>query len=94
MQKTAPTHAPQNAMQQSANPVPESAGARAYVTRWQLASEVLEPLRLAQLRSLTERDSAEIFARLLHSSLPQPSRASSGLVEQQQIFAKLRLRQA
>lgn len=65
-------------------------GAKALVAVWQIAHDALETERQRNLRGLTERDSAQCFARLLRLSTPYPLRKSSGLVEQQRIFARLR----
>jgi hypothetical protein len=65
-------------------------GAAAWVTKWQRAQDLLEAQRLRELRSLSERESAQRFARLLRINIPYPLRGSSGLVEQQCIFARLR----
>jgi hypothetical protein len=58
--------------------------------RWFRTQPALEAERLRRLRSLSERDAAEQFARLLQSSGPYPLRPTSGLVEQQRILARLR----
>lgn len=65
-------------------------GAKTLVAAWQRAHDVLEAERRSKLRQLSERDSAQCFARLLRLSTPYPLRESSGLVEQQRIFARLR----
>ena len=51
--------------------------------------ERLERMRLEELRSMTEVDAAGVFARL-DPLRPYVLRSSSGLVEQQRLFAKLR----
>ena len=65
-------------------------GARVLVAAWQRAHDALEAERQSKLRRLSERDSAQCFARLLRLSTPYPLRDGSGLVEQQRIFARLR----
>lgn len=65
-------------------------GARTLAATWRRAHDALEAERLSELRRLSERDSAQRFARLLRLSMPYPLRESSGLVEQQRIFARLR----
>lgn len=64
--------------------------ARAWVERWRRAQELLEAERLRELRAMSERESAQRFARLLRIDPPYPLRPSSGLVEQQRILARLR----
>jgi hypothetical protein len=65
-------------------------GAKTLVEVWQRAHDALEAERQRNLRQLSEQDSAQCFARLLRMSTPYPLRESSGLVEQQRIFARLR----
>lgn len=60
------------------------------VAAWQLAHDALEAERRSRLLQLSERDSAQCFARLLCLSTPYPLRESSGLVEQQRVFERLR----
>lgn len=67
--------------------------ARVWVGRWQHAESELEARRLSGLRALTEREAAERFAALLRLEGSYPLRPSSGLVEQQRIFARLRTRE-
>lgn len=61
-----------------------------FVARWRRADAALEGERLRRLRSLTELEAARQFARLLSPRGTYPLRASSGLVEQQRIFDRLR----
>lgn len=56
-----------------------------------LGYERLRRMRLEELRSMTEADSARIFAQL-DPPRPYALRPSSGLVEQQRLFAKLHRR--
>ena len=60
------------------------------VRRWRRAGDALETQRLEDLRSLSEADSARRFANLLRLEGSYPLRPSSGLVEQQRIFERLR----
>jgi len=60
------------------------------VDAWQRAQPELEAERLRALRQMTERESAWRFAHLLCLVKPCPLRESSGLVEQQRIFSRLR----
>ncbi|MDT8449184.1 MAG: hypothetical protein RQ847_03325 [Wenzhouxiangellaceae bacterium] len=65
-------------------------GARVWVERWQHAESELDARRLSGLRALTEREAAERFAALLRLEGTYPLRPSSGLVEQQRVFDRLR----
>jgi hypothetical protein len=65
-------------------------GAKTLVAVWQRAHDALEVERQRNLRQLSEQGSAQCFARLLRLSTPYPLRESSGLVEQQRVFARLR----
>ena len=60
------------------------------VKAWQRAQPELEANRLRELRQLSEQESAQRFAHLLCLVKPYPLRESSGLVEQQRIFSRLR----
>jgi hypothetical protein len=68
------------------------ADAKAMVDRWRRAQTALDAERVQRLRSLSERDAARQFARLLQIRGPWPLRSTSGLVEQQRILARLRER--
>ena len=75
----------------TATPNP-TADARCFVDAWQLAGSALDEQRLRALRGLSEVDAARLFARFLHLPLPYPLRESSGLVEQQRVFARMRVK--
>jgi hypothetical protein len=60
------------------------------VTNWQRAGDALDAERLRELRSLSERESAQRFARLFRLDTPYPLRLTSGLVEQQRLLGRLR----
>lgn len=64
--------------------------ARDWVDRWERTGSELEARRLSDLRALSEREAAERFATLLRLESAYPLRPSSGLVEQQRIFNRLR----
>ena len=64
--------------------------AETLVRTWRRAQPELEAERLRELRRLSERESAQRFARLLRLSKPYPLREGSGLVEQQLIFLRMR----
>lgn len=64
--------------------------AEVLVKTWQRAQPALEAQRLRELRQLSERESAQRFAHLLLLTKSYPLRESSGLVEQQRIFARMR----
>ncbi|MGA8262033.1 MAG: hypothetical protein WB783_17615 [Arenicellales bacterium] len=65
-------------------------GARQYANAWRRAGPELERERLRALRRLSEAEAAKRFALLLRLPGPYPLRPSSGLVEQQRIFSRLR----
>jgi len=67
----------------------ETGEARTYAQRWSEAASVLDERRLRDLRALTEVEAARRFA-LITTSATVPARPTSGLVEQQRIFARLR----
>lgn len=64
--------------------------ARDLAQRWKRAESELDARRLSGLRALTEREAAERFATLLRLEGTYPLRPSSGLVEQQRVFDRLR----
>lgn len=65
----------------------EAAG---FAAAWRRAAPELEARRLQALRELSEEESARCFAELLTPDGEFALRPSSGLVEQQRIFARLR----
>jgi len=65
-------------------------GARTYAQRWSVAAAVLDERRLRDLRALTEVEAARRFALITTGVKVVPGRPTSGLVEQQRIFARLR----
>lgn len=69
-----------------------AAQAREYACGWEETGRILEGLRRAELRKMTEADAAKIFTELDYPLL-SPWRAESkpednGLVEQQRWFMK------
>jgi hypothetical protein len=64
--------------------------ARAYVRQWEARSRVLDADRLRELRALSETDAARRFELLTRGVRAAEQRSTSGLVEQQRIFARLR----
>ena len=70
----------------------EKAKVRQHIANWKAVSEVLDKERTERLRAMTEEESAEIFNGMdCDPSLlwiPEERKVSSGLVEQQRIFAK------
>jgi hypothetical protein len=68
----------------------EATAAKAYARAWAERSQELERLRLRQLRAMTEAESARRFAELLAPDTGIAPQRSSGLVEQQRVFARLR----
>ena len=63
---------------------------RAYVERWRLASAKIEELRRQDLRNINVAEHIEAMNGAFEAALATQTRTTSGLVEQQAIFAKLR----
>lgn len=63
---------------------------RAYVERWRLASAKIEELRRQDLRNVNVAEHIEAMNGAFEAALLTQTRITSGLVEQQAIFAKLR----
>ncbi len=63
---------------------------RAYVERWRLAAAKLEELRRQDLRNVNVAEHIEAMNGAFEAALATETRTTSGLVEQQAIFAKLR----
>ena len=61
---------------------------RAFVERWRLASAKFEELRRKDLRKVAEH--IETMKGAFDAALSTQTRSTSGLVEQQAIFAKMR----
>lgn len=68
----------------------ERDGAQALADAWRDTQQALAAVRIRELRQMSETESAQRFARLLGPPAPNPARTSSGLVEQQRIFSRLR----
>jgi hypothetical protein len=64
----------------------EFAEALALAKAWQRANPELELIRLRELRAMTERHGAELFARLSQNANAVTLRTTSGLARQQEIF--------
>jgi hypothetical protein len=69
----------------------ERAKIRAWIEAWKVAGPEMERMRAEDIRRADTAEAIEIFSGML----PQvwkthPPRPASGLVEQQEIFAKLR----
>lgn len=60
-----------------------------WFAQWRLAANRLAELHLERLANLTESEAGRIFA-LLDPPRPYELRSTSGLVEQQRLFGKLR----
>jgi hypothetical protein len=73
-------------------PTVEQASAQVLARRWRTAAVELESERLRELRSLSDQEAVHRFAKLLSVHGRLGLRESSGLVEQQRIFARLRAR--
>ena len=63
---------------------------RAFVDAWRIASARLEDLRRRDLRNVNVADHIEALNGAFEAMLARPPRTSSGLVEQQAIFARMR----
>lgn len=72
------------------SPLPvEADSAIAYAVMWRERARVLDAERLRKLRALSERDTANLVALLSQGQISPPT-STSGLVEQQRIFDRLR----
>ena len=63
---------------------------RAFVDAWRVASERLEELRRRDLRDINVADRIEALNGAFEATLARPARTSSGLVEQQAVFTRMR----
>ena len=63
---------------------------RAYAEQWRLASAKIEELRHQDLRNVNVAEHIEAMNGAFKAALATQTRTTSGLVEQQAIFAKLR----
>ena len=63
---------------------------RAFVNAWRVASVRLEDFRREELRNVDVADHIEALNGAFEATLAGPPRTSSGLVEQQAIFARMR----
>ena len=63
---------------------------RAFVERWRLASAKFEELRRKDLRNVNVAEHIEAMNGAFEAALSTQTRTTSGLVEQQAIFAKIR----
>ena len=63
---------------------------RAFVDAWRMASDRLEALRREDLRRIEVSGQIEALASAFEATLAGPIRKSSGLVEQQKVFARMR----
>ena len=63
---------------------------RAFVGAWQIASARLESLRREDLRRVDVAGHITALNGAFEATLARPPRTSSGLVEQQAIFARMR----
>ena len=62
---------------------------RAFVDAWRTASGRLEALRREELRTVEASDHIDALSSAFEATLAGPVRKSSGLVEQQKIFARM-----
>ena len=63
---------------------------RAFVDAWRIASDRLEALRREDLRRIEVSGQIEALSSAFEATLADPIRKSSGLVEQQRIFARMK----
>ena len=63
---------------------------RAFVERWRIAGARLEHLRREELRDVDVAAAIESLDGAFEATLAGPVRTTSGMVEQQAIFARLR----
>jgi hypothetical protein len=70
----------------------EKAKVRQYLANWKVVSAEMEKMKAAELQVMTEEESVARFNRLECDPsliwIPEERRLSSGLVEQQRIFAR------
>ena len=73
-------------------PLTEKEHMRQYLENWKTVSELMEVMKAKELQALTEEDSAEQFNGLDCDPAwywtPEERIVSSGLIEQQRLFAK------
>lgn len=63
---------------------------RAFADSWRIASARLEGLRRQDLRDIDVASHIEALSGAFAATLARPPRTSSGLVEQQVVFARIR----
>lgn len=63
---------------------------RAFVERWRLAGARLSELRREELHSVEVASVIESLTRAFEATLAGPVRTTSGLVEQQAIFSRMK----
>ena len=63
---------------------------RAFVERWRIAGARLEELRGEEIRNVRVADHIQSLNGAFQATLDGPVRTTSGLVEQQAIFARIR----
>ena len=63
---------------------------RAFVDAWRIVSERLEALRRRDLRDINVTDRIEALNGAFEAARSRAPRTSSGLVEQQAVFARMR----
>lgn len=62
----------------------------AFVDAWRIASARLEDLRRKDLCNITVADHIEALNGAFEAAVAHPPRTSSGLVEQQAVFARMK----
>ena len=68
----------------------EKSELRAFVDAWRTASERLEELRREELRTVEVSEHIEALTGAFEATRATPVRKSSGLVEQQKVFARMK----
>lgn len=63
---------------------------RRHLAAWRTAHEFLERERAQRLRAMTDDECRAIIARIFGGPRPPSRERSSGLIEQQRLFRKLR----
>jgi hypothetical protein len=63
---------------------------RRHIAAWRTAHAFLEKDRLERLRSMTDDECRAIIARIFGGRAPTSANRTSGLIEQQRLFRRLR----
>ena len=63
---------------------------RRHIAAWRIAHDFLERERVERLRAMTDDECRAVIARIFNGPRPATTERSSGLIEQQRLFRKLR----